>query len=145
MTSDDPNDVGQKGGPEAVVLDFDGGVDIEHDDAPLFSDEYIALRFAHLHQRDLRYVAMRGQWMSWNGTTWARDEILRAFDRARKLCRIVASETNKSRESKAIASAKTVAAVERLARADPKLSTAVEQWDDKPDQFNTPSKMERTS
>jgi putative DNA primase/helicase len=111
----------------------------DDEDAPQFSDEHLALRFAHRHRSDLRYVALWGKWMKWDGTKWVRDEILMAFDQARKLCRIVASEANKARESKGLASAKTVAAVERLARADSRLATAIEQWDSEPDQLNTPT------
>ena len=55
----------------------------------------------------------------------------------RILCRQAALETTRS-EAKAIASAKTVAAVERLARADRRLAATVDQWDTHPWLLNTP-------
>ena len=39
--------------------------------------------------------------------------------------------------AKTLASAKTVAAVERLAKADRKLAATFEQWDTDPNKFNT--------
>ena len=50
-----------------------------------------------------------------------------AFDLARKICREAAAQSEK--EAKVLASAKTVAAVERLAKADRKLAATTEQWD----------------
>ena len=37
------------------------------DRPPAFTDEALALRFADLHQHDLRYVAGWGKWLSWTG------------------------------------------------------------------------------
>ena len=54
-----------------------------------------------------------------------------AFDLARKICREAAAQCNKLKEAKVLASAKTVAAVERLARADRKLVATTVQWDTK--------------
>ena len=52
------------------------------------------------------------------GARWALDSPLDAFDRARAICRTAASEADNEHVKKALASAKTVAAVERLAKAD---------------------------
>jgi len=73
----------------------------------------------------------------WNGVRWAVDSTLDAFDRARAVCRAVASEADAPRIRTAITSARTVAAVERLAKADRRLAATVEQWDGDPDLFNT--------
>jgi putative DNA primase/helicase len=48
---------------------------------------------------------------------------------ARVICREAANACNKSGTAKTLASAKTVAAVERLAKADRKLAATFEQWD----------------
>ena len=56
------------------------------------------------------------------------DETLHAFDLARAICREVAAGCEKP--ASAVASAKTVAAVERLAKADRRLAAAAAQWDD---------------
>ncbi|OAI28690.1 hypothetical protein A1351_11335 [Methylosinus sp. R-45379] len=105
---------------------------------PAFSDEALALRFAELHAGDLRYVAAWGKWLSWTGTHWQFDETLHAFDLARAVCREAAAECNKSKIANVIASAKTVAAIERLAKADRRLAATIDQWDADPWLLNTP-------
>ena len=105
---------------------------------PAFSDEALALRFAERHDFDLRFVAAWGKWLSWAGDHWEFDDTLHAYDLARQICREVAAECNKGKIASAIASAKTVAAVERLARADRRLAATVDQWDADPWAFNTP-------
>ena len=103
---------------------------------PKFSDEALAQHFADRHGDELRYVNSWGQWFSWNGTTWELDSTLDAFDRARVICRIVASTAYKSHIKVKIASAKTVAAISKLARADRRIAADVDQWDKDPDVFN---------
>jgi putative DNA primase/helicase len=58
---------------------------------------------------------------------WASDETLHVFDRARAICREVAADCDKAANS--VTSAKTVAAVEKLARADRRLAATAAQWD----------------
>jgi putative DNA primase/helicase len=96
---------------------------------PEFSDEALALRFAEVHGADLRYVAAWGQWLEWDGTLWKRDETLKAFDYARHICRAASAECSKLKLANQIARAQTVAAVERLARADRRIAATVDQWD----------------
>ena len=60
-----------------------------------------------------------------------------AFSLSREVCRAAARECD-PRAAKSIASAKTVAAVERLAQADPRLATTVDVWDADPWLLNTP-------
>lgn len=105
---------------------------------PAFSDESLALVFADRHVNDLRYVAAWGKWLSWTGTHWRFDETLEAFDRARAICREVATECNKPNIANGIASAKTVAAVERLAKSDRRLAATIDQWDADPWLLNSP-------
>jgi putative DNA primase/helicase len=62
----------------------------------------------------------------------------RAWDFAREVCRYAAAQCNKGKTASAIASAKTVYAVERLARSDRRLAATVDQWDADPWQLNTP-------
>jgi putative DNA primase/helicase len=108
------------------------------DKAPIFSDEDLALRFAERHAEDLRYVADWGKWLSWDGTHWRFDDTLRAFDLARRIVREAAATCNKAKTASMIASAKTVAAVERLARSDRRLAATIDQWDADPWLLNTP-------
>jgi putative DNA primase/helicase len=93
------------------------------------AEESLALAYAERHAHELRYVAAWGRWMRYDGTVWVFDDTLHAFDRARAICREVALECDKAKLATAIASAKTVAAVERLAKADRRLAAAADQWD----------------
>lgn len=112
---------------------------------PSFSEEAIALGFAERHQDTLRYVAQWSRWLRWDGQRWEFDETLRAFDLARALCREMADRVRFEIRGKtvqriavAIASAKTVAAIERLAKADRRLAATVDRWDRDLDLLNTP-------
>ena len=105
---------------------------------PAFTDEAVALRFAERHAHDLRYVAAWSKWLAWDGKRWQFDDTLCAFDLARKICREAAAECNKVRVAAILASSKTVAAVERLAKADRRLAATVDQWDADPWLLNTP-------
>jgi putative DNA primase/helicase len=107
-------------------------------EAPPFSDEAVALRFAAEHADSLRYTAQESRWRRWNGAGWAADDTLQVFDLARQGCRDAAAECNERRTAVALASAKTVAAVERLARFDRCLAATADQWDRDPYLLNAP-------
>jgi putative DNA primase/helicase len=96
-------------------------------DIPAAAEDSIALLFAERHASRLRYVAAWGWWLSYDGSCWVRDETLHAFDLARAICREIAADCEKA--ANAVASAKTVAAVERLAKADRRLAATASQWD----------------
>jgi putative DNA primase/helicase len=104
--------------------------------APHFSDEALAITFAQRHADSLRYVAKFGRWMSWTGQYWRSDDTLHAFNLSRAICREAAATCNKPGAARALASAKTVAAVERRAKADRRLAATAEQWDADPWKFN---------
>jgi putative DNA primase/helicase len=118
------------------VVDFESSN--EDNLAPAFTDESLALRFSDEHARDLRYVAAWSKWLIWKETHWQFDETLYAFDLARKICRSAALECDKPNDSRIISSAKTVAAVERLAKADRRHASTADQWDANPWLINTP-------
>jgi putative DNA primase/helicase len=116
--------------------------DFRDDDiSPAHSDEALALRFAERHANNLRYVADWGKWLRWDGTCWRFDNTLHAFDLARRICREAANEANKPKMQMAIASAKTVAAIERLAKSDRRLAATIDQWDADPWLLNAPGGM----
>jgi putative DNA primase/helicase len=107
---------------------------------PAFSDDALALRFCDRHEGDLRFVAAWGKWFRWDGARWRQDDTLYAYDLGRLVCREAAAECNGSGNAKAaIASAKAVAAVERLARADRRTAATIDQWDRDPMLLNTPA------
>ena len=105
---------------------------------PEFSDEALAQRFAERHGDELRYIAIWRRWYAWTGARWEQDTTLDAFDRARAICRAASSDPDaKGRTKTDLASAKTVAAIERLAKADRRIAAKDDQWDADPDTFNT--------
>ena len=80
-------------------------------------------------------------WLHYANGKWHLDKQLVAFDFSRELCRQAARECNKRKQSSALASKKTVAAVESLARSDRRLIAKTEQWDSDPFLLATPNGM----
>ena len=122
----------QKQGP-APIANENGGQSLRE-----YTDESLALQFAERHSGKLRYVALWGKWLHWTGQRWQSDETLLAFDLAREICRQASASCKKKNTADALASAKTVAAIERLARADRRLAATAEQWDPDPWLLNPP-------
>jgi phage/plasmid-associated DNA primase len=153
MTTDntDANDILRERGPDGLRSTIDETPTellppVEQGDerdarSPAFSDDALALRFVDRHASELRYVAVWAKWLRWDRKRWAFDETLHVFDLVRHVCREAASECNEPKASKAIASAATVAAVERLARADRRIAATVDQWDADPWLLNTPDSV----
>jgi len=158
MKAMDPNDILQHRGEDALRDAFDRGVghvaddgrdvapvdDVPRDDEsvdmpPGFTDEALALRFADLHANDLRYVATWGRWLKWSGAYWQQDETLEAFDLVRAVCREASAACDNPKIAAILASARTVAAVEKLAKSDRRLAATTEQWDAAPWLLNTPA------
>ena len=99
------------------------------------SEDALALAFVARHHHDLRYVAAWGDWLHWTGEYWQIERTHRAFDMARAVCReVAASLSTKARKLRsAVSSARTVAAVERMAKADRRIAATSDQWDTDPD------------
>jgi len=106
--------------------------------SPEFSDDALALEFTERHKREFRYVAKWGTWLNWDGTRWKFEDTLKAIDLARAVARYFANHCSRSIDAPKIASAKTVAAIEKLARADRRHAATVDQWDGDPWVLNTP-------
>jgi putative DNA primase/helicase len=100
----------------------------DNGELPPAAEDAIALDFAERYRDELRYVALWGRWLNYDDVRWQLDDTLHVFDLARALCREVATNCERAAAA-AVASAKTVAAVERLARADRRLAATAEQWD----------------
>lgn len=132
-----------------IMAELEKAADPEEDGLPeMYSEDNVALRFSQIHADDLRYVAAWGRWMRWSGQRWVQDESLLAYDLARKVCRAVAtyvktddSLTVKQQQSVATkyGQAVTVAAIERLAKADRRHAASTAQWDADPWALNTPA------
>ena len=116
-------------------------IEIVDAEPPKFSDDALAQKFAERHGDNLRYIADWSHWYAWVDARWERESTLDAFDRARAVCRVAASqlaasEGKKPKAQTDLTSAKTVAAVERLAKADRRIAATSEQWDTDLDVFN---------
>jgi putative DNA primase/helicase len=114
----------------------DGGWTSPAGEAPSFSDEDLALRFAHAHEVHLRWTDAWGKWHYWDDTRWRQDDTLVALDLARAHCRVTASRASKG--GARIASARAVSATHSLARADRRLTMQGEDWDQDPLLLATP-------
>jgi putative DNA primase/helicase len=106
---------------------------------PTECEEALAQSFADAHADDLRYVAMWDRWMLWDGGRWVEDEILQSFGLIRRFCAATARSMHNPRDAVRIGSAKTVAAIRTLIRADPRIAATVAQWDADAWLLNTPS------
>jgi putative DNA primase/helicase len=110
---------------------------------PEFSDDGLALSFSTRYAGQLLYVPAWSKWLRWDGIRWAPDDTLHVFDLARVHCREMAAAAldahPKRGESMAdgITSAGTIAAVERLARSDPRHARRAEDFDADPWVLNT--------
>jgi hypothetical protein len=121
-------------------LDTASGID---EIAPEFSDDGLALAFTARHAHELRYLALQSQWLLWGAAHWREEDTLMAFDLARAVCRSASAEVmgwEKPNRTLAntIASAKTVAAIERLAKADRGHAMTIEDFDADTWVFNLP-------
>jgi putative DNA primase/helicase len=94
------------------------------------SEDALALDFAGRHCDELRFVSFWGKWLKWTAERWQVEKTLAAFDLARKICH---------GHSLGGLRAKTVAAIEQLARSDRRLAATTDQWDADPWLFNTPA------
>jgi len=128
------------GGP--ATEDAPAGGDGSGDDGLLpigFTEDALAAEFSQQHGEDWQHVAVWGAWLTWTGTRWEREGTLRAFDLARRVCRAAANRANNAKVRTKLSQASTVAAVERLARADRRHATTAEVWDRDPWLLNTPA------
>jgi len=94
-----------------------------------FTEDALALQFTQRHGEDWHYVAAWGQWLVWTGTHWQRENTLKVYDLARIVCREAAAACTNVKLRAKLASAGTVAAVERLTRADRSHAASTDIWD----------------
>jgi putative DNA primase/helicase len=120
-------------GPQPPDLDLDASVPLA------YTHEALALRFAERHLDRLRFVAAWNKWMLWADGCWRADDTLRAFSLTRLLLRQASATVNKRKIAQMLGDARTVAAVERLARADRRLTATTAQWDADLHLLNTPA------
>jgi putative DNA primase/helicase len=103
----------------------------------ILTEDSAALRFVDRWGEDLRYCHSNGSWFFWNGTSWERDEICVAFQRARELVRELAAN-QRSRKKFITSKTSFAAGVERFAKVDPRVAVKIDYWDRDPWQLATP-------
>ncbi len=114
---------------------------------PEYSDDAVAAQFTAKHGQTLRYVHPWARWFAWTGQRWLQDDTLESLDLARAVCREAAAQAfadrnltpaQQRRGAQSLASARTRAAIEGMARADRAHSATTDLWDADPWALNTP-------
>jgi putative DNA primase/helicase len=103
---------------------------------PPGSDDDLALRFVQATKQALWYSPGMG-WMHFDGKVWLRDRRLFSMALAREFCRRAARDTPDTQDQVRIASAKTIAAIVRLAASDQRIVVMPSEWDADPMALNT--------
>ena len=93
------------------------------------TEDGLAAAFTRRYSQDWRYVAVWGRWLTWTGQRWNEDLLLYVQHLIRGICRQAAARADSPRLKAKLASASTIAAVERIARSDPKHAATIEEWD----------------
>jgi putative DNA primase/helicase len=107
--------------------------------APPLSDDALAERLVAEHGSKWKYVPAWGSWFNWRGNVWARDETGLVREQVRQVCRSASQQASSPAEARHIASDKKIAAVLRVAAADPGISVPSSHWDAHPLLLNTPA------
>ena len=94
------------------------------------TQDWLALRFSERYGDDLRYTADWGHWYQWEKYVWRRDNTIHVYDLARDLCREYGRQAPNPKVKKELADARTVAAIERMCKADRRHAMTIEQWDE---------------
>lgn len=141
----DFNDIHVARGAEAVRDMIDAALPIANNPVPPeFADEALSSRLIDNYGGKLRYVAAWNKWLIYDGKIWSQDATWEIIFLARKICREASAECQERRrdaprlQAERIASAQTVMAVEKLARADRRVAATTEQWDANLWLLNTP-------
>jgi putative DNA primase/helicase len=100
------------------------------------TEDALALAFCEAHPL-LRYVARWNRWMMWDACRWLEDDTLSVYDRVRHHVRRIVGDRD-DKDATAVTKAQTIAAIERLAKADRRYAATVDQWDADPWMLNTP-------
>ena len=120
---------GHEGGSQTAVLP----------EAVFLSEDDLADRFVTRFRSELRYVPARGAWMVWTGRSWKQDETRLASNSVRLICRATADTVNDEKMARKLCAERTINAVEKLARSDPRIAEPASAWDRGDMIINTPA------
>ncbi len=102
------------------------------------TEDGIASVFTRRYGQDWRYCAQWNKWLVWTGQRWNEDQVLFVNHLSRGVCRATSMKADSPRLKAKLASASTIAAVERIARAEPTHAATVDEWDADIWLLNTP-------
>jgi putative DNA primase/helicase len=101
------------------------------------SEDDIALSFADVHNAGIRYVDEWARWLEWRDGSWHVDKTISVFDLIRRHVRSYAGSLP-NQDARKLTNAKTVAAVEKLAKSDRRIAASADVWDGDDWLLNTP-------
>lgn len=130
-------DIAKNGPLPADEPDADDGEDLQVPKPPKLSEDDLAHRFRRLHHNSWKFVAVWGAWYRWNGLKWDKDELGAAHEIVRLVCREGSIEADKPSQASRLASARTIAAVLKIAASDPVMAEAPTSFDSHPMLLNT--------
>ena len=102
------------------------------------TEDGLSSAFTRRYGQDWRYCAQWSKWFVWTGQRWNEDQVLFVNHLARGVCRAASMKADSPRLKAKLASASTIAAVERITRADPNHAAMVDEWDADIWLLNTP-------
>jgi hypothetical protein len=112
----------------AISASATGAAPIER--LPEDTEIKMAHRFVQNAGGDLRYIPQLGSWRVWDGSRWREDDICEVWTRVHDYCAEASSRMlDRPGTCCHIASASTVAAIERISRWNPAAKLSAELWD----------------
>jgi putative DNA primase/helicase len=127
------------GNDHGIPLTFTGENTLGESEDCAVTEDGLALTLTAKYKDTLRYVHEWGSWLCWDGVVWKPEKTLKVYDLARSICREAANASDKDGLKSKLSQAATVAAVERLARADRQFASTPDAWNSDPMQLNTMS------
>jgi hypothetical protein len=103
------------------------------------TEDEVALEFSRRHAISFRYVKLWSYWLQWDGAVWRRVEDLKVFH----LVRQVAREFAHLYADKKLGKDAATAAVERMARNDPRHDRIPDIWNAGIETYGTPIRSNR--
>jgi putative DNA primase/helicase len=108
------------------------------DDGSLITEDSVALGFASIHAKELRFDHDAGAWFRWTGVAWRREGTKLAYSYARKLARVHSAASDNFKAQLVAGKASFAAGVERFAQSDRCFAVTNEVWDPDPYLLGTP-------
>ena len=102
-----------------------------------YSEDHLAAVFAQKCDGRFVYCNEWGQWLKYDGKKWDKDTLSAVLETVRQICREASFYANNT-PRRAIASAKTISAVEKISRSDPIFSRKITMFDANAYMLNTP-------